>query len=92
MSRLSCTAVICNKRGLHARAAAKLAALANRQPCSVYIGHQQNHMKNAKNIMDVMMLAASCGCEITLAAEGEQAQQALDCMVELINNRFDEDA
>jgi len=92
MNRLSRIAVICNKRGLHARAAAKLSTLANQQPCSVYIGLDQSELKNAKNIMEVMMLAASCGCEVTLTAEGEQAQQALDCLVELINNRFDEDA
>ncbi len=38
-----------------------------------------------------MMLAASCGTDIELIIDGEDENQARDALVELINNRFDED-
>ncbi len=90
--RHQCQVTISNKRGLHARAAAKLATLANQHPCEVLVGLNEHELKNAKNIMEVMMLAASCGHQIVLVTEGAQAQSALQQLVELINNRFDEDA
>lgn len=92
MSKHQCIALICNKRGLHARAAAKLATLANQHQCEVRIGLDAQELKNAKNIMEVMMLAASCGREVVLSTEGENAELALAQLVELIQNRFDEDA
>jgi phosphocarrier protein len=47
-------------------------------------------MVDGKSIMAVMMLAAGKGTEIHLHTEGEFEQEALDGLVELINNRFDE--
>ena len=42
--------------------------------------------------MGVMMLAAACGSTITLIAEGPDAQQALDELEALVQNRFGEEA
>lgn len=47
-------------------------------------------MVDGKSIMAVMMLAAGKGTEVHLHTEGEFEQEALDGLVELINNRFDE--
>jgi phosphocarrier protein len=47
-------------------------------------------MVDGKSIMAVMMLAAGKGTEIHLSTEGEGEQDALDGLVELINNKFDE--
>ncbi len=41
--------------------------------------------------MSVMMLAASKGTELTISTSGEDEQQALDAIEQLINNRFDEE-
>jgi len=80
---------IINKLGLHARAAAKLVTLANQFDADIRINKDGREV-DGKSIMSVMMLAASRGTEIGLAADGEDAAQALDAITTLINNRFDE--
>ena len=81
---------IINKLGLHARAAAKFVGVAGRFPCQVRVGRTAASMVDGKSIMAVMMLAAGKGTAVHLRTEGEDEQAALDALVELINNRFDE--
>jgi len=81
---------IINKLGLHARAAAKFVGVAGRFPCQVRIGRSTDALVDGKSIMAVMMLAAGKGTQVHLKTEGEDEQAALDAIVELINNRFDE--
>lgn len=88
----SCEATIINKLGLHARAAAKFVSVANRFPCNIQVGRQADSLCNGKNIMSVMMLAASKGTQLHIHAEGEQAEQALLALQELIAERFSEDS
>lgn len=91
MSRHSCTLLISNKRGLHARASASFASLAARFPCEILLGHTPDQMCNGKNILEVMMLAASPGTELHLCTEGEQADVALCALQQLVADRFHED-
>jgi phosphocarrier protein HPr len=81
---------IINKLGLHARAAAKFVGVAGRFPCQVRVGRTQDSMVDGKSIMGVMMLAAGKGTTIHVHTEGEQEQEALDAIVKLINDKFDE--
>jgi phosphocarrier protein len=81
---------IINKLGLHARAAAKFVGIAGRFPCQVRVGRTSESMVDGKSIMAVMMLAAGKGTQIHLSTEGEQEQEALDGLVKLINDKFDE--
>ena len=81
---------ITNKLGLHARAAAKFVGVAGRYPCQVRVGRTSESLVDGKSIMGVMMLAAGKGTTIHLHAEGEQDQEALDAIVKLINDKFDE--
>lgn len=81
---------IINKLGLHARAAAKFVGIAGRFPCQVRVGRNEASLVDGKSIMAVMMLAAGKGTQIHLSTEGESAQEALDALVELINDKFDE--
>lgn len=81
---------IINKLGLHARAAAKFVGVAGRFPCQVRVGRTPETMVDGKSIMAVMMLAAGKGTQILLSTEGEQEQDALDALVKLINDKFDE--
>ncbi|RWU25389.1 HPr family phosphocarrier protein [Pseudomonas alkylphenolica] len=81
---------IINKLGLHARAAAKFVGVAGRYPCTVRIGRAPDRMIDGKSIMAVMMLAAGKGTQVHLHTEGEDEDAALDALVELINNYFDE--
>ena len=80
---------ICNKLGLHARAAAKLVNTASAHDAKVLI-RKDGQEVNGKSIMGVMMLAASCGTEIHLSTEGPQEQAAMDSLVALIEDRFGE--
>lgn len=80
---------IINKLGLHARASAKFTQLAGQFPCEVYLSKNGRRI-NAKSIMGVMMLAAGIGSVVTLETEGEKADEAMDALVNLINDRFGE--
>ena len=81
---------IINKLGLHARAAAKFVGVAGRFPCQVRVGRTQDSLVDGKSIMGVMMLAAGKGTTIHVHTEGEQEQEALEAIVKLINDKFDE--
>ena len=80
---------ISNKLGLHARASAKLTKLAGSFPCEVWVSRGSRRV-NAKSIMGVMMLAAGSGTEITLETSGEREQEAMQALVDLINDKFGE--
>ena len=80
---------ISNKLGLHARASAKLTKLAGSFPCEVWVSRGSRRV-NAKSIMGVMMLAAGIGTEITLETSGEREQEAMQALVDLINDTFGE--
>lgn len=80
---------ISNKLGLHARASAKLTKLASSFPCEVWVCKGERRV-NAKSIMGVMMLAAGIGSEVTLQADGEQAQEAIEALLQLMADKFDE--
>lgn len=81
---------IINKLGLHARAAAKFVATSSRFLSELQV-KSPKHEVNGKSIMGVMMLAASKGTEIELCINGEDEQDMLKALVELINNKFDEE-
>ncbi len=84
------TVEIINKLGLHARAAAKFVTLASKFSADIRV-RKDNREVSGKSIMGVMMLAAAKGSTITLIAEGEDAQQALDELDALIADRFGEE-
>ena len=81
---------IINKLGMHARAAAKFVKLATSFKSNIDI-EKDSRRVNAKSIMGVMMLAASKGSTVTLYADGVDAENCLDALEKLINDRFDED-
>ena len=81
---------IVNKRGLHARASAKFVKCASTFEAEVRVS-KDGHTVDARSIMGLMMLAAGPGCCIEIEADGAEADQALDALVELVTNRFDEE-
>ena len=84
------TAEIVNERGLHARASAKFAKLAMSFDAEVMVS-KDGHEVDARSIMGLMMLAAGIGSTVEVSAEGEQAEEAVAALCELIENRFDEE-
>lgn len=81
---------IINKLGLHARAAAKLINVTSSYSCIIQLTKDERRV-DGKSIMSVMMLAASKGTELTITTDGEDEQQAMQTIIQLINNRFDEE-
>lgn len=81
--------MIKNRLGLHARAAAQLVQTANRFRSEITI--EKDGMEvNGKSIMGILMLAAAQGSRISVAAAGEDAQQAMSAIGQLINDGFGE--
>ena len=82
---------IINKRGLHARAAAKLATLANQYQARIQARVGEGNWADGKSVMSLMLLAASIGTPLQISIEGEDADCAMNAIRELIANRFEED-
>ncbi len=83
------TVTICNKRGLHARAAARFVKLAWQFNAEVTV--RKNGTKvSGRSIMGLMMLAAGPGTTIELAATGPEAERAVAALADLVAGGFDE--
>lgn len=87
---ISRSATIANRRGLHARAAAKFVKLAGQFAADVVVCNRGMEV-SGRSIMGLMMLAASPGTTIELRVRGSDAAQAAQALVALIDSRFDED-
>lgn len=83
------TYTIINKLGLHARAAAKFVTTASGFDSEITVSRDDRTV-NGKSIMGVMMLAAAKGTQITVNAQGNDAEAALKAIGGLINDYFGE--
>jgi phosphocarrier protein len=81
---------IVNRRGLHARAAARFVKLAATFDAQVSVV-KRDSVVSGLSIMGLMMLAAGPGCEVTLAARGRQKREAVAALAQLIAAKFDEE-
>ena len=81
---------VVNQRGLHARAAARLAKLAEGFKCEITV-HGNGLSVSALSIMGLMLLGAGPGTAIEISATGSQAKAAVSALVALVEARFDED-
>jgi len=85
---ITSTITICNKAGLHARAASRMVAVTSSFNCTVKVG--QDKLVDGKSILSLMMLAASKGTVLNIIIDGEDEESALEAVTALVNNRFDE--
>jgi phosphotransferase system HPr (HPr) family protein len=88
--RIAATALILNKLGLHARAAAKLVEAAARFQSTIEI-KKGDETVDARSILGLMMLNARIGSQIDVIVEGSDAQEALSAVLALIQAKFGED-
>ena len=92
----SITIEIINKKGLHARAAAKFVKVVT--GCNVQVsvtkigqaGEEDTPSVGGSSILGLLMLGADPGSKLHISAEGQQAQDAINALKELIENRFGE--
>ena len=82
--------VICNQRGLHARAAARFVKLADQFEAEVWV-ERDGQSVSGRSIMGLMMLAAGPGSPIGLKAIGRDAAAAVAALARLVERKFDED-
>ncbi len=82
---------LCNELGLHARASSKFVELAKRFASSVSVRVEgRSQAVDGKNIMALLLLEATSGVMLEIDAQGEDAEQALEAVIELIENKFGE--
>ena len=90
MTVLHASATIRNKRGLHARASAKIVEAAARFQSEIHIIKDGNAV-NGRSIMGLMMLAASIGSTVTITAEGPDQEEAMKAILALVEAKFGEE-
>ena len=82
---------IVNTKGLHARASAKFVQCAAKFDANITVTKDSANVSGT-SIMGLMMLGAGMGAEITIAADGRQAREALEALAALLASKFGEDA
>ena len=83
---------VVNERGMHARAASKLAQLASAYPCEILLSGPEEEAVSGKSVMGVLLLCGAKGSEIQVTAKGDQANEAVEAIGELIASGFGESA
>jgi phosphocarrier protein HPr len=79
--------VVSNDRGLHTRPSTELVKCASAFKSQVYLIYHK-HAVNAKSLLGVLMLAASKGSRIGVEAEGDDAEEAVESILDLAKNKF----
>ena len=83
------TVTIGSRSGLHARPAALFVKAASKQPVRVKIRVGDKPGVDSRSMLAVLALGATCGTEVTLEAEGEQADEALEALATLLARDLD---
>lgn len=83
MSEAERTVVVTNRHGLHARPASEFVKIASGFSAEVTVRKEDLEV-NGKSIMGVLMLAAEPGAELTLRAEGDDADEAVATLVDFL--------
>jgi len=84
------TVTICNRRGLHARASAKFVTLASNQSAQVEVEKDGSKVAGT-SIMGLMMLGAAMGDTVTISAQGDGADKAVEALCTLVEGKFGEE-
>ncbi len=84
------TIVVVNKLGMHARASAKFVNLASQFKSEITL-ERNGHQANGKSIMGIMMLAAGKGSQLNLHVSGQDEDEAMHALRNLVENRFGEE-
>jgi phosphocarrier protein len=82
--------MICNARGLHARASARFVETVEAHDASAEVSRDGQAVAG-DSIMGLLMLAASIGTEITVTTRGPDAERLMRALTDLVANRFGED-
>ena len=89
MAHAEKTVVLTNRMGLHARPSTQIATAAARFTAELTITKDDMTI-DAKSVLELLMLAAECGSELTIRGVGDDAQKAVQAIAGLIETRFGE--
>ncbi len=89
MGKAEIKVVLTNKMGLHARPSTQIATTASRYQADVKIIKDGMDV-DAKSVLELLMLAAECGSELTVSAQGDDAAAAAEAVANLVRTRFGE--
>lgn len=79
-----------NSDGLHMRPAMRFVDVANKFDSDVTVSNGETNV-DGKSIMQITMLAATCGTKLQIRVEGQDAKEAMDALQELVEDKhFDE--
>jgi phosphocarrier protein len=90
MTTATKTVKIQNRLGMHARPAMLFAEIAGKFAATITVARQDSEPVDAKSIMQLMMLAATKGTELTIDAQGDDADSAISELVDLVSSGFNE--
>ena len=80
-----------NQYGLHARPASRIVGIASRYRSEVTLANGAGRAVNAKSILDVLTLAAGAGARLTIRAVGDDAEQVVAEIAQLVEKKFGEE-
>ncbi len=80
---------VMNRAGLHARPAALIVQTASQYESTIYI-EKDSEKINAKSIMGLLTMGAAYGTELAISAEGSDAEDAVNALIDLFEKRFEE--
>jgi phosphocarrier protein HPr len=86
----SCSVMVVNQLGMHARAAARFVHLATRFEAHIKVARDSREM-DGKSIMGLLLLAAARGTSITITAQGTDEAEAIAALSALVESGFGED-
>jgi phosphocarrier protein HPr len=86
----SATLAIINEKGLHARASAKFVEMVEKFDARAEVT-KDGETVSGDSIMGLLMLGASRGTSIYVVTEGEEAENLLTALAQLVADRFGED-
>jgi phosphotransferase system HPr (HPr) family protein len=90
LSEIKQTVRLLNKVGLHARPAAMFVQTANTFKSEIKVDKEGKEV-DAKSILGILSLAVECNDEVTIKANGEDAEDAIRKLVDLVNSKFGEE-
>lgn len=89
MPKTKLTVIVPNKKGLHARAAARIVSLSSEFPCEITIAHGDKEAPSL-SLIKLLTLDAPQGSKLSIKSHGEQSEQAAKSIVDLVQRGFGE--
>jgi phosphocarrier protein HPr len=79
--------VVLNDKGLHTRPSTELVKCAGKFSAEIHLTYR-NYEVNAKSILGILMLAAEKGAKISVEADGNDAEAAVNAILKLAQHKF----